>query len=152
MPATWTTQTFEKVQASVVFVVIEVDGERDKFQIKRPSTGIVVDASGLVLTFHHLVKEMEGATDKRLFVQLNDAANTQLDAKIVAHDAASGLVLLGVTPPADGLQAATLGSVRPDVGEPVLVVSRPEGEDMLAATRCRRSLSAANRSPTTRCS
>lgn len=129
---TWTTQTFEKVQASVVFVVIEVDGERDKFQIKRPSTGIVVDASGLVLTFHHLVKEMEGATDKRLFVQLNDAANTQLDAKIVAHDAASGLVLLGVTPPADGLQAATLGSVRPDVGEPVLVVSRPEGEDMLA--------------------
>lgn len=129
---TWTTTTFEAVQASVVFVAVEVDGPRGKFLVERPSTGIVVDASGLVLTFHHLVKEMAGATDKRLFVQLNDAGNTQLDAKVVAHDDASGLVLLKVKPPADGLQAATLGNSRPDIGEPVLVVSRPEGKDMLA--------------------
>ena len=129
---TWTTTTFEQVQAAVVFVAIEVDGERDKFLIKRPSTGIVVDASGLVLTFHHLVKELEGATDKRLFVRLNDAGNTELDAKVVVHDVASGLVLLKVAPPADGLQAAKFGSDRPDTGEPVLVVSRPEGKDMLA--------------------
>lgn len=129
---TWTTTTFEQVQAAVVFVAIEVDGERDKFLIKRPSTGIVVDASGLVLTFHHLVKELEGATDKRLFVQLNDAGNTELDAKVVAHDVASGLVLLKVAPPADGLQVAKFGSDRPDTGEPVLVISRPEGKDMLA--------------------
>ena len=120
---TWTTTTFEQVQAAVVFVAIEVDGERDKFLINRPSTGIVVDASGLVLTFHHLVKELEGATDKRLFVQLNDAGNTELDAKVVFHDVASGLVLLKVAPPADGLQVAKFGSDRPDTGEPVLVVS-----------------------------
>lgn len=130
--STWTTATFDKVQASVVFVAIEVDGTRDKFLIKRPSTGVVVDASGLVLTFHHLVKEMEGATDKRLFVQLNDAGNTTLDAKIVVEDTDSGLVLLKVSPPAGGLQAVMFGSDRPDTGEPVLVVSRPEGKDMLA--------------------
>lgn len=129
---TWTTEIFEKVQGSVVFVAIEVDGPRGKFLIERASSGIVVDASGLVLTFHHLVKELEGATDKRLFVQLNDAGNTQLDAKVVAHDEATDLVLLKVTPPSGGLQPAVFGDDRPDAGEPVLVVSRPEGKDMLA--------------------
>src|SRR5690606_4734818 len=130
--STWTTETFEKVQASVVFVAIEVDGDRGKFRIERPSSGVIVDASGLILTLHSLVKEMAGANDKRLFVHLNDASNTQLDAQIVAHDEASGLALLQVLPPPAGLQAIVLGPDRPDTGEPVLVVARPAGEDMLA--------------------
>lgn len=129
---TWTSRTFEEVQESVVFVAIEVDGPRGKFLIERPSTGVVMDASGLVLTLYRLVKELEGASDKRLFVQLNDASNTQLDAEVVMHDSDTGLALLRVTPPIDGLQAASMGSDRPDTGEPVLVVARPEGKDMLA--------------------
>ena len=83
--ATWTSRAFAQVQESVVFVAIEVDGPRGKFLIERPSTGVVIDGSGLVLTLHHLVKELEGASDKRLFVQLNDASNTQLDAEVVAR-------------------------------------------------------------------
>ena len=131
--ATWTTTTFEKVQGSVVYVGIEVDGPRGKFKLGRSSSGVVVDASGLVLTFHHLVKEMEGATDKRLFVQLNDAKNTQVDARVAAHDKATGLVLLRFQKPADvTLQPVSLGSDRPHIGEPLLVVARPHGEDMLA--------------------
>lgn len=130
---TWTTTTFEKVQESVVYIGIEVDGPRGKFLLGRASSGVIVDASGLVLTFHHLVKEMEGATDKRLFVQLNDAKNTQLGAKVLAHDDASGFALLKVAPPKDiVLQPATVGSARPFVGEPLLVVARPNGKDMLA--------------------
>lgn len=131
--ATWTTTTFEKVQGSVVYVGIEVDGPRGKFLLGRPSSGVVIDASGLVLTFHHLVKEMGGAADKRLFVQLNDAKNTQINAKVVAHDKASGLALLRFAKPADvTLQPVVLGSDRPHIGEPLLVVARPEGKDMLA--------------------
>lgn len=131
--ATWTTTTFERVQASVVYVAIEVDGPRGKFVIERASSGVIVDASGLVVTFHHLVKEMEGATDKRLFVQLNDARNTQIDAKVVGYDEATGLALLKFPPPAGvALQPVSVGSDRPDIGEPVLVVARPDGKDMLA--------------------
>lgn len=123
---------FERVQRSVVYVAVEVDGPQGKFVFERSSSGVVVDAKGLVLTWHHLVREVEGAADKRLFVQLNDAGNTRLDATIEHVDAASGLALLRVVPPADGLAPVALGPDRPQWGEPVVVVARPKGEDMLA--------------------
>lgn len=130
--ATWSSETFERVQASVVHVEVEVDGPRGAFAIERASSGVIVDAAGLVVTWYDLVAESVGATDKKLLVQLNDAGNTRLDASLVAHDEASGLALLRVTPPADGLQAAKLGADHPAAGDPVLVVARPTGEDMLA--------------------
>ncbi|MCK5944176.1 MAG: trypsin-like peptidase domain-containing protein, partial [Planctomycetes bacterium] len=129
---TWSTDTFEAVQASVVHVAVEVDGPRGAFVLERASSGVVVDERGYVVTFHHLIAEAIGADGKRLLVQLNDASNTRLKATLVRHDEASGLCLLSVTPPADGLQAAELGPALPQWGEPVLVVARPEGEDMLA--------------------
>ncbi len=116
----------------MVHVVVEVDGPRGKFPIVRMASGVVVDQKGLVLTFRHLVREVQGATDKRLLVQLDDAANTQLPAAIEAIDDATGLVLLKVTPPEGGLVAATFGAPRPAIGEPVVVLSRPDGKDMLA--------------------
>lgn len=118
-------------RAAVVYVKVEVDGARGKFAIERASSGVLVDAQGLVVTWWHLVAEAEGANDKRLVVQLDDAANTELAATIVRRDEARGLVLLRVTPPSGGLTAVTLGAA-PRAGEPVVVVARPEGKDMLA--------------------
>ncbi len=123
------------VRGAVVWVAIEVQGARS-FTIQRASSGVVIDRSGLILTWGKLVAEMEGATDKRLFVQLDDAENTQLGATIVRIDAASGLALLRVVPPAAGLQAAVAGPDAPPAGEPLVVVARPEGKEMLAFGGC----------------
>ncbi|MFK7741153.1 MAG: trypsin-like peptidase domain-containing protein [Planctomycetota bacterium] len=131
-PATWASQTYEQTQASVVWVAVEVDGPRGQFELTRASSGVIVDGSGLVLTLLHLVREAIGADDKKVAVQLNDAANSRLEAKVVATDASRNLALLQVAPPADGLQAAKLGPAMPSFGEPLLVVARPTGEDMLA--------------------
>ncbi|MBL8755368.1 MAG: trypsin-like peptidase domain-containing protein [Planctomycetes bacterium] len=121
-----------KVRPSVVWVAVEVDGPRGKFTLERASSGVVVDGAGLVATFSHLVREAEGAADKRLFVQLDDAENTRLPASVVQHDAATGLALLRVTPPAAGLVAVPLGPDRIGAGEPVVVLARPAGKEMLA--------------------
>jgi S1-C subfamily serine protease len=118
------------VRASVVHVLVEVDGPRGKFPLVRSSSGVVIDASGLVVTFRHLVREAQGAADKRILVQLDDAANTQLPATIEALD--SDLALLRVQPPAGGLTAAKPGPDRPAAGEPLLVLARPDGKAMLA--------------------
>ncbi|MEQ1631148.1 MAG: trypsin-like peptidase domain-containing protein [Planctomycetota bacterium] len=122
----------EKVRRSVVHVVVEVDGPRGTFPIVRSSSGVIVDPKGLVVTFRHLVQEAQGATDKRIFVQLDDAANTRLPASIESIDAATGLALLKVTPPNGALAAAPLATGRPRIGEPVVVLTRPEGKEMLA--------------------
>lgn len=120
------------VRPSVVWVAVEVDGPRGRFVMERASSGVVVDAGGLVVTWGRLVQEVQGADDKRLFVQLDDADNSRLAAQIVRIDAGSGLALLRVTPPPGGLQAATLGPDQPPAGEPLVVLARPEGKEMLA--------------------
>lgn len=117
---------------SVVHVVVEVDGPRGAFPIVRSSSGVLVGKQGFVLTWRHLVREAEGATDKKVFVQLDDAQNTRLLASIEKVDAASGLALLRVTLPPDGLQPAALGADHAQLGEPVLVLARPLGKEMLA--------------------
>ena len=129
---TWSTATFEEVQASIVYVAVEVDGPRGAFVIERASSGVVVSSAGYVVTFDRLVAEAVGAADKRVLVRLNDAANTELPAAVHRRDEASGLALLKVTPPSGGLQAARLGVAAPHFGEPALVVARPSGEEMLA--------------------
>ena len=121
-----------KVRPAVVWVAVEVDGARGKFTVERASTGVVADGSGLVLTLARLVKEAVGAADKRVLVQLDDAANTQLPATIVRIDERSGLALLRVQPPAGGLPAAAFGPDAPAAGEPLVVVARPDGKEMLA--------------------
>ncbi|MBM3973028.1 MAG: trypsin-like serine protease [Planctomycetes bacterium] len=121
-----------KVRPAVVWVAVEVDGARGKFTVERASTGVVADGSGLVLTLARLVKEAVGADDKRMLVQLDDAGNTQLPATIVRLDERSGLALLRVQPPTADLQAAAFGPDSPAAGEPLVVVARPDGKEMLA--------------------
>ena len=120
------------VRASVVHVMVEVDGPSGKFPLQRASSGVVVDGRGLVLTFAHLVREAQGAADKRILVQLDDAANTQLPATIETLDAGSGLALLRVQPPVGGLKPVMLGGDRLPAGQPLLVLARPEGKAMFA--------------------
>jgi S1-C subfamily serine protease len=122
----------QKVRPAVVHVVVEVDGPRGVFEIERASSGVIVDASGLVVTWHHLVREAQEADDKRLSVQLDDAENTRLPAAVVRVDDATGLVLLHVEPPAGSLAFAPLGADRPMAGESAVVMARPEGKEMLA--------------------
>jgi len=131
---TWSSETFERVQGAVVYVAVEISGPRGDFVIERASSGVVVGGDGHVVTFYRLVKEADGAApeDKRIMVRLNDAANTELLAKIVRHDPATGLVLLKVDRPNEGLQPAKFAEGMPNFGEPVLVVARPAGEEMLA--------------------
>ncbi|MFN3244732.1 MAG: trypsin-like peptidase domain-containing protein [Planctomycetota bacterium] len=129
---TWSSRVFEQVQGSVVYVAVEVDGDRGAFVVERASSGIVVDGRGYVVTFHRLVQEAIGADDKRIKVRLNDASNTELAAKLVRSDAATGLALLRIEPPQDGLTVAPGVAGMPHYGEPVLVVARPAGEEMLA--------------------
>ena len=122
----------QQARGSVVYVFVEIDGPLGKFAIERASSGVLVDKSGLVVTWNHLVQESQGAQDKKLFVQLDDAANTRLPAVIEQKDAATGLVLLRVVPPEGGLSCVELGPDRPQAGEPLVVLARPEGKDMLA--------------------
>jgi S1-C subfamily serine protease len=51
---------------------------------------------------------------------------------VVRIDAASGLALLRANAAKTELPAAQLGADRPAVGEPLVVLARPEGKDMLA--------------------
>lgn len=120
------------VRSAVVHVAVEVKGDRGVYRIERASTGVVVDASGLVVTWAHLVAEAQGAGDKKIVVQLDDAANTELTATVVRIDAASGLALLRANAAKTELPHAQLGADRPAVGEPLVVLARPEGKDMLA--------------------
>ena len=122
----------QQARGSVVYVFVEIDGPLGKFAIERASSGVLVDKSGLVVTWNHLVQESQGAQDKKLFVQLDDAANTRLPAVIDQKDAATGLALLRVTPPEGGLSCVEFGPDRPRAGEPVVVLARPEGKEMLA--------------------
>ncbi|MCR9248440.1 MAG: trypsin-like peptidase domain-containing protein [bacterium] len=125
---------YSRARASVVHVYIEIDGPRGKFKIERASSGVIVDASGLVLTFHHLVAELAGATDKELFVQLDDAKNSQVPARVVRSDPKTGLALLAIDPAVAGgkLPVIELGADAPPPGETCLLIARPDGKDMLA--------------------
>ena len=119
---------------AIVHVFVEVDNGRTKFAIERPSSGVIVDASGLVVTWLALVHEAEGASDKRIVIALADREATRLPAKIVATDRRLGLALLRTdsVPPAGlfALELADSSKLAP--GEPVLVLSRPDTKDHVA--------------------
>ncbi len=125
---------FEKKHDAIVHVFIQVDGGRDSFRIERPSSGVVVSPSGLVVTRWSLVQEAVGPNGEpvenhTLHVQLG--SGTTLDAKFVAKDVASGLALLQAGVQGDqkltACPLAVSGEAPP--GEPVLVASYHEGKD-----------------------
>src|SRR5262245_2911466 len=90
--ASGTTALVAACKDAVVHVMVEVGNGKAAFKIERPSTGLVIDPRGLVLTWASLIREAEGASDKRVVLQLGD--KRKLPAKIVATDARTGLALL----------------------------------------------------------
>lgn len=125
-------ETVAKVRGAVVHVALMVDGTRGAYRVERASSGVLVDKAGLVVTWAHLVAELQGASDKRLVVQLDDASNRELPASVLQVDEATGLALLQVDAGKEALPAVVLGAERPTPGQSVVVLARPEGRDMLA--------------------
>lgn len=130
-------------RGAVVRVAVEVTGAPRAFRIERPGTGVVVSPDGLVATLWSLVREVEGSSDKRLVVEC-EGGGPPLAAELVAGDAASGLALLRVRDLAAPLPAVPLGRAREAaLGDPVLVLGRPDEEGLVAFAGVRTGAQAA---------
>lgn len=84
-------------------------------------SGVIIDASGVILTNHHVV-----STGDELLVRLAD--DREYPAELVGSDAATDIAVLRIE--AEGLVAAELGdSESVEVGEWVLAIGSPFGFD-----------------------
>lgn len=112
-----------EIAAAVLGVRSEVPAEArtaDTLGRRRSGTGVVIDASGLVLTIGYLVLEAAA-------VDLYGADGRRVPAEIVGYDHDSGFGLVRATEPL-GVEPVPLGrSGEVPVGEPLLVLSR-DGE------------------------
>ncbi len=122
----------DRAAAGVVRVVVEVQG-RNRFEFVRPSSGALVSADGLVLTWQSLIAEFFEADDRRLFVELparDDEENpTRLPATVAHQDPGTGLTLLKIDLPAERRSDALgLRRARARFGEPVGVLAFPDAE------------------------
>ncbi|MCA8926229.1 MAG: trypsin-like peptidase domain-containing protein [Planctomycetes bacterium] len=107
-----------RVSSSVVTVGAVVDDE-DGFPVKSGGSGVVIDASGYVLTNDHVT---EGQTE----AQVGFADGRVVTARVVARDRQGDLALLRVD--ATGLTPASFGdseALRP--GQRVLALGNPFG-------------------------
>jgi S1-C subfamily serine protease len=124
--ASYGARLMTKANSAVVRVQVEVDNGRTKFAIERPSTGVLIAPSGLVLTWWDLVGEAFGKADKRVLVHLI-GENEPLPATIVAHDEATTLALLQIDlPPGKKTTCLELATTAPLPGTLALVVARNE--------------------------
>lgn len=93
-------------------------------------SGVVMDASGYVLTNNHVV---EGAKNDTVTVTLNDGSLHQ--AKIVGLDAATDLAVIKlIDPPADLVAAPFADSNEVEVGQAVMAMGNPLGLSQTATT------------------
>jgi len=96
-------------------------GGGDEFNTQSLGSGFIIDASGYVLTNHHVVKDAS-----EIIVRLND--RRELKAKVIGSDARSDIALLKIE--AANLPALTLGnSEKEKVGEWVMAIGSPFGFD-----------------------
>lgn len=113
----------QEVVAAVLSVRAEVPPEArtaGTLGRQRSGTGVVIDASGLVVTIGYLVLEASA-------VDLWDASGRRIPAEVVGYDHDSGFGLLRASEPLE-VEPVPLGISREvPVGEPLLVLSR-DGE------------------------
>jgi serine protease Do len=130
-PTAWA-EIVARANASVVHIeVLDPDADPHEDVAEAPpldvpqrgeGSGFVIDASGLVVTNHHVIAGAE-----RIRVHLAD--KTDLQAVVVGQDPATDVALLRIAPP-PGLRALALGdSDRLRVGEWVCAIGNPLGFD-----------------------
>jgi S1-C subfamily serine protease len=129
--AYWSSAAATAARTAVVRVMVEVDNGRNKFPIERPSSGVLVATSGIVVTWWDLVREAENAKDKRILVQI-DGENQALPASVLARDEATQLALLQIElPPGKVTPSVRLAPGTPLPGSPALVLARTD-KDLIA--------------------
>ncbi len=89
-------------------------------------TGMVIDASGLVLTNYHVV---QGSTKVEVTIASTDKTYT---ATVVGHDATNDVALLKLDG-ASGLDTVTIDDDSVAVGDTVSAVGNANGQDFLSA-------------------
>ncbi|MCA8969876.1 MAG: trypsin-like peptidase domain-containing protein [Planctomycetes bacterium] len=134
---TSTSEVVAAARPAIVRVYVEITEKRTKFAIERPSSGVIVDSSGIVLTFWSLVAEgyEEGKprAARAVFAQTRDGQKHPLI--LLAHDETSDLALLAVDGAANdttfpSLELATSSAVRP--GDRCVVLSYHDGSEFAA--------------------
>jgi S1-C subfamily serine protease len=130
---------YDRVSPAVVFIATTSVNPYNALErvSHAVGSGMIIDASGLILTNSHVVYGRQVIT-----VTLDDG--TSLPAQLVGADPIFDLAVVRITPPSSGrLPTATLGdSDRLLVGEEVLAVGNPLGLDQ---TLTRGIVSAMNR-------
>lgn len=88
----------------------------------RSGSGVVIDASGLVVTIGYLILEAAA-------VDLYDAAGRRIPAEIVGYDHDTGFGLLRAAEPLEAPPLPLGDSAAVAIGQPLLVLSRTDGLD-----------------------
>ncbi|XBH20700.1 trypsin-like peptidase domain-containing protein [Jonesiaceae bacterium BS-20] len=119
---------WQAVSAAVAPTVVAIGVTTDQGQGQ--GSGVVMDASGYILTNNHVV---EGAKDDTVTVTLNNGSLYQ--AKIVGLDAATDLAVIQlIDPPADLVAAPFADSNEVEVGQAVMAMGNPLGLSQTATT------------------
>lgn len=116
-----------RLRAGVVFIEVK-DYPRDGGPVSTTwGSGVVVDASGLILTNAHVVAG--GSSDRVISVRTHSAEDGCREhvARIVAADEAGDLALLAIQPGGSSLCALELASGDASLAQPVLAVGFPHG-------------------------
>jgi len=131
---------------AVLHVYVEVQDPHKAFKIERSSSGVVIDPSGLVVTFWSLVREGHESTDKRIVVRGNDRRGTRYSAMLLARDEELGLALLRLQDVRDPLPFVELAnSSDTPAGTPTLVLACPDEDGIVAfAGVCSRAVGTAS--------
>jgi S1-C subfamily serine protease len=106
--------TPESVAKAVGPAVVQIDDRSGGI-----GSGVIYDASGLVLTAHHVVERVESLT-----VVLDDG--TKLEGRVVGRQPARDLAVVAVSDGID-LVAAKLGGGDLAIGQPVVALGSPFG-------------------------
>lgn len=132
----------DRVVASTAPALVHIDvrfadpiDDGESIRVERPSSGVLIDAKGLVLTAAHLVAEVEDATrDGEFWLEVRLADDRLLRATVVQRDLRTDLALLQLELQ-DGEEVPAvpvLGDGHPAPGSRVVAVSNHDDEHLYA--------------------
>jgi len=128
-------QAVARAREAIVNVFVWVEKSKASFKIERPSSGVIVDPSGLVVTNWDLVRETvakDGSKVENHSLKLRLRGGKEFKAELLSKHLPSGLALLKFDPGDEQLTWVELAdSKRVVTGEPTTVLSYPEGKDTI---------------------